>query len=151
EHSALTGKFYFTKLSPPDISKEERETSELFTSDDLQRLKVLADLKRLPLPAFTIRKPPLSLADNIRRFIGVWISDKGIEGSGRQYGLIIEDVSEKGNVFGYRLVGPPASKSTILTPAAYYPFISAIIDGRLVVKGRSVTTVFAFDGPASLT
>lgn len=149
EHSALTGKFYFelAKLSDPS---QKRYISELFTSGDLQRLKVLAEVKKLPLPAFTIYKPAPSVSGDLRQWIGIWVSDKGYEKSGRQAGLIVEDVSEEGRAFGYSFVGPPTSKSTMLTPTKYYPFLGLITGNKLRVKGQRAEIVAVLDATGNI-
>ena len=79
----------------------------------------------------------------MRRFIGVWGSDKGST-SGRAWGLIIEDVSAQGMAIGYTVFGPPQSAS-IQSPAAYYPAVGKISDNKLVIKGKRTEIVATLD------
>jgi uncharacterized caspase-like protein len=146
EHSALTGRFYFGDTKPtfqvPSTPEQRAQVSDLFSIIDLQAVKSIADKKQVPLPAFKIYKPSQDLPESMRRFIGVWLTDKGSD-TGRQYGLIVEEVSDGGSAIGYRLVGPPNSRS-VQTPAAFYPFVGQISEDKLVVRGKRTDTIHAF-------
>lgn len=77
-------------------------------------------------------------------------SDRGYENSGRQAGLIVEDVSEGGRVFGYFLIAPPTSKSTVPTPAKYYPFVGLITGSELLIKGQRTQSIVEIDAKGKL-
>ncbi len=64
--------------------------------------------------------------------------------------MIVEDVSEEGQAFGYFLVGPPTSKSTMLTPTKYYPFVGRITAGELLIKGTRTRSIVRIDAKGNL-
>ena len=67
-------------------------TSRLFTEIDAKRVAELAEQKLLPLPTFQIERPAADVPDTARRFVGIWVSDKGWMGSNRQLMAIITNV-----------------------------------------------------------
>jgi hypothetical protein len=143
EHSALRGRVYLGDRPTPAAivhpSERSVQVSELFKPEDIEIVKDFASKKEMPLPAFKIYKPGANISENMRRFIGVWGSDKGST-SGRAWGLIIEDVSAQGLAIGYTFFGPPKSAS-IQSPAAYYPAVGKISDNKLVIKGKRTEIV----------
>jgi Caspase domain len=143
EHSALRGRVYLgdrpTQVGEVHLSKRTVQVSDLFRPEDMTIVKDFASKKEMPIPAFKIYKPGSNIPETMRRFIGVWGSDKGST-SGRAWGLIIEDVSAQGMAIGYTVFGPPQSAS-IQSPAAYYPAVGKITDNKLVIKGKRTEIV----------
>jgi hypothetical protein len=142
EHSALTARFYFaarTEDKPPlpdaRPSQDAPEITTLFSSEDMQRVKDTAERKQIPLPSFQIYKPVDGISDSMRRFVGIWISDRGNDQTGRQWGLIVTDVTVKGRATGYTLFGPPKANS-VQTPASHYPFVGQISESKLIIEQR---------------
>jgi hypothetical protein len=62
----------------------------------------------LPLPDFQIKAPNLDVPPPVRRFVGVWISEKEI---GRKLMLIVTGVDNGGQAGGYWAYGPPTPTS----------------------------------------
>jgi hypothetical protein len=109
-------------------------TSQLLSVEDLKRVTGLADQKQLPLPSIRIRKPASEVPENMRRFVGIWVSDSGFEKTGRQYMLIVTNVLPTGQATGFHIVGPPQTGSTDPARAAYYPFVGRISENELSIK-----------------
>ena len=133
EHSALTGRFYFSPPKAPEASLPkpfdlpQDAVSELFTEGDLARATALAGKKQLPVPSFKILKLRDDVPEKFRRFVGIWISDSGFQGTDRQWMTIIVTVSKEGKAFGYHSRGPPMPNS-FQSPAIIIPF-TALISG----------------------
>ena len=109
-------------------------TSQLLSVEDLKRVTGLADQKQLPLPSIRVRKPASEVPENMRRFVGIWVSDLGFEKTGRQYMLIVTNVLPTGQATGFHIVGPPQTGSTDPARAAYYPFVGRISENELSIK-----------------
>jgi Caspase domain len=150
EHSALTGRFFFTpqvankpmvqEKSAADawLALNDGPASELFSQDDLKSIAAVATKKLMPLPTFQMRKPPDNVPAKIRRFVGVWISNVGWGGSGRQYSLIITNVDEDGRAVGHTVRGPPTPTTWVPTPAGHSQFSGQISGDRLAIRfGKS--------------
>ena len=137
EHSALTGRFYFSapKVAevglPKSFDLPQDAVSKLFTERDLARATASAAKKQLPVPSFKILKPGDDVPEKLRRFVGIWISDTGFQGTDRQWMTIIVSVSKEGKAFGYHSRGPPMPNS-VQNPAAVIAFTG-------VIAGDSVT------------
>jgi hypothetical protein len=101
----------------------------------LARATNLAAKKKLPLPAFKIFKPSNDVPEKLRRFVGIWISDTGFEGTDRQWMTVIVSVNKEGKAFGYHSRGPPMPNS-FQTPAIIIPF-TAIVSGDSASYGTS--------------
>jgi hypothetical protein len=132
EHSALTGRFYFSPPKVPEASSpklpdlpSDAVVSDLFTKADLARATALAAKKQLPVPAFKIFKPSDDVPEKFRRFVGIWISDSGFQGTDRQWMTIVVSVSKGGKVFGYHSRGPPMPNS-FQSPATVLAFTGLI-------------------------
>lgn len=148
EHSSLTSRFYFTPPTEnihlpaiPSGPPQVVQISPFFTPDDQMRVVELAKKKKLPLPDIEIKQPAREIPDDMRRFVGVWISDTGFEGTGRQYALIVTDVFGARNAAVRTLVGPPQPKTTILTPPSSNSFVGIILGSKLTINGRRTETV----------
>ena len=116
-------------------------TGQLFSSEDLKRVAALADEKQLPLPSIRIRKPAGDVPDNMRRFVGVWVSDSGFEKTGRQYMLIVTKVLPQGQATGFHIVGPPRAGSAVPARAAFYPLVGRIAGNKLLVEKANLDIV----------
>jgi DNA-binding winged helix-turn-helix (wHTH) protein len=121
EPAPTAGRFHRLPQPPP--------VSELFTEDDARRVAAIAAGKQLPLPAFQIFKPAPDVPKDARRFVGVWVSDAGWIGSGRQLMLIVASVDRNGVAEGYIVDGPPQPTSYEQSPASAAAF-KARISGR---------------------
>jgi DNA-binding winged helix-turn-helix (wHTH) protein len=108
----LLSPFIRTALRPPSLP-----AAKLFTADDAARVTAIAASKGLPLPAFQIREPAQDVPKNIRRFVGIWVSDTGWIGSNRQLMLIVTQVDRDGMAAGYGVNGPPQPTGRIQNPA----------------------------------
>jgi uncharacterized caspase-like protein len=140
EHSALTGRFYFSPPKVPEASSPKLPelpsnaiASDLFTEADLARATALAAKKALPVPSFKILKPGNDVPEKFRRFVGIWISDAGFQGSDRQWMTIVVSVTKAGKVFGYHSRGPPMPNS-FQNPAAVIAFTALIAGGSASYK-----------------
>jgi uncharacterized caspase-like protein len=162
EHSALTGRFYFT---PPAAAKaperdaasswmqlHDASASELFTADDLQRITELAKGKSIPVPDFRIRRPASDVPEKFLRFVGIWVSDLGWgDGMGRQFMMIITNVDSEGRVIGHFGLGPPTPASFIQRSARHYAFSGNIgEDEKLTTRSPVSVTRGAFKSPTSI-
>ena len=87
----------------------------------------MAAKKMLPLPQFKIFKPSDDVVEKLRRFVGVWVSDSGFEGTDRQWMTVIVSVSNEGKAHGYHSRGPPMPNS-VQTPTTIIPF-TALVSG----------------------
>jgi hypothetical protein len=140
EHSALTGRFYFSppkvpqanSPKPPDLLPGTT-VSDLFTQADLARVTALAAKKGLPVPPFKIFKPSDDVPEKFRRFVGIWISDSGFQGSDRQWMTIVVSVNKEGKLFGYHSRGPPMPNS-FQNPATVIAFTAVIAGGSASYK-----------------
>ena len=134
EHSALTGRFYFSPPKPVDAGipsaldiPRDLIPSDLFTEADLARTTSVAAKKKLPVPAFKIFKPSNDVPEKLRRFVGICISDAGFQGTDRQWMTVIVSVNKEGKAFGYHSRGPPMPNS-FQNPATTIAF-TAVISG----------------------
>ena len=116
-------------------------TSQLFSLEDLKRVTALADEKQLPLPALRIRNPASDVPENMRRFVGIWVSDLGFEKTGRQYMLIVTNVLPTGQATGFHIVGPSQTSSANPARAAYYHFVGRISGNELSIEKTNLDIV----------
>jgi hypothetical protein len=91
----------------------------------------IAAKKGLPLPIFEIQTPAVEVPANLRQFVGIWISDFGFTGSGRQWMTVVVSVNAEGRAWGYHSRGPAMPNST-QTPAKTLTFTGLISGGTLV-------------------
>ena len=104
--------------------------SEFFSDADRNRVNVVAKAKQLPLPSFKIYKPADDIAAGPRRFLGIWVSEFGFMGTGRQWMTIVVSVNTEGRAYGYHVRGPPKPNS-LQTPPAFLPFTGRISGDKL--------------------
>ena len=76
------------------------------------------------LPSFEIEALGQDVPPSIRRFLGIWASEVGFGGGGRQAMLIITRVESK--VSGIHMYGPPTARSFTKGPAGFNYFESSI-------------------------
>ena len=119
--------------------------TDLFSPEAFKRLADVARRKQIPVQPFQIYRPAADVPDGLRRFVGVWISDAGFEATGRHKMLIIADINRNGEATGYNGLGPPTAKSTIHTPAGFWPFVGTIVSGRLEFSTSLVRVIATFD------
>jgi hypothetical protein len=93
----------------------------------------LAAKKGLPVPPFKIFKPSDEVPEKLRRFVGIWISDSGFQGSDRQWMTIVVSVNKEGKLFGYHSRGPPMPNS-FQNPATVIAFTAVIAGGSASYK-----------------
>ena len=67
----------------------------------------------------------------VRRFVGVWVSDKGFVNTNRQFMLAVTHVERQGLAGGWTVRGPPAPNSRIQNPAEAVPITAFISDDGL--------------------
>jgi len=97
-----------------------------FSEDDARRIAEIARDKLLPLPRIEIDTPDDDVPSAIRRFVGVWVSNKGFVGTRRQFMFIVTHVEKEGLAGGYTVRGPPAPNSRIQNLAEAVPFTACI-------------------------
>jgi DNA-binding winged helix-turn-helix (wHTH) protein len=123
------GYFYFGRPSAP-------AANILFTSADARRVAALALEKELPVPKFQINRIPGDVSDEMRRFVGVWISTTGFLWSKRQFMVVVTDVDRTGSLVGFTVRGPPQAQSVIQSPPGSDAF-RARIAGRTFTWGEA--------------
>ena len=104
--------------------------SELFTAEVLKRVVDAAAKKQLPLPAFKIYTPGGDVPTSVRKFVGIWVSGSGFEGTGRQWMTIVSSADREGRVWGYHSRGPPMPNSRA-TPASVISFTGVVSNDTL--------------------
>jgi hypothetical protein len=105
--------------------------NKLFSEADARRVAEIAQSKELPLPRIEIDTPDDDVPLAIRRFVGIWVSNKGFVGTGRQFMFIVAHVEKEGLAGGYTVRGPPAPNSRIQNPAEAVTFTAYIADDVL--------------------
>ena len=108
------------------------------------RVATIAADKQLPLPAIRILEPAHDVPKGIRRFVGVWVSDKGWPNSNRQLMLIVTHVDQEGFAVGYAVDGPPQPLSHIQSPAGFNHFRARISGASLSYGGEHDQRVISF-------
>lgn len=104
---------------------------------DVERITALAVEKQLPLPAFRVRAPASDVPDNIRRFLGVWMSDEGWINSHRQFMMIVTSVDRDGVATGYLVNGPAMPHSRVPGPGFSGGFTGHVSDDILRYDGNA--------------
>jgi uncharacterized caspase-like protein len=114
----------------PTIAPETRPTNQLFSADDAKRVDALAHDKHFNMPLFQIDAIDADVPDNLKPFLGVWVSRIGQNGgSGRQVMLIVSHIDKDGVASGYYLYGPPTPKSWNQNPSGFKTFKTNIVNG----------------------
>ncbi len=105
--------------------------NRLFTESDARRIAEIARRKQLPLPKFQFDTPDDNVPNAIRRFVGIWVSDKGFVNTNCQFMFMVTHVEKQGLAGGWTVRGPPAPNSRIQNPAEAVPFTALISDDAL--------------------
>jgi hypothetical protein len=139
-------------VEPPPVKRPAtRQLSKFFDNNDLARVKRMASAKSIPLPErIEVLEPTDAVPDTLRRFIGIWISETGTEATGRQYALLLTDVSPSGESVGGHCVGPPTAKTTFRTPSACHADFGQISGDMLVIKRPRLDTTIRMDRGGSV-
>lgn len=153
EHSSLTGQFFFgtassAKPKAPTPGSGEPKSSpatDLFTAAEYSRLKTIAERKGIPIQPFQFYRPSDRVSPESRRFVGIWLSDAGFERSGRQKLFIVSDVVMGGVATGFHGTGPRTARSTVATPASFFPLVGKISGNTLEYSGAISSTTVAMD------
>lgn len=103
----------------------------LFTISDAKRVAEIAQAKQLPIPVIEFDTPDDDVPAAIRRFVGIWVSNKGFVNTKRQFMFMVTHVEKQGLAGGWTVRGPPAPNSRIQNPAEAVPF-TAYISGDLL-------------------
>ena len=105
--------------------------NKLFTISDAKRVAEIARAKQLPIPVIEFDTPDDDVPPAIRRFVGIWVSNKGFVNTRRQFMFMVTHVEKQGLAGGWTVRGPPAPNSRIQNPAEAVPF-TAYISGDLL-------------------
>ena len=143
EHSALTGRFYFSAGVRPAAFSGVTARG-LFDAKRAKELKAFAETHELPLPDFEIEVPGASVPASLRRFIGIWVSERDVANDRRANMIIATRVYKDGKLDGYWLFGPPAPTSRFQYPASLFPFAGTITDQTLRFQNPSGKAKYRF-------
>jgi DNA-binding winged helix-turn-helix (wHTH) protein len=108
--------------------------NNLFSNADYIRIAEIAQSKQLPIPVIEFDRPDDDVPLAIRRFIGIWVSNKGFVNSNRQFMFIVNHVEKEGLVGGWTVRGPPTPNSRVQNPAEAVPFAAHISDNALTYR-----------------
>ncbi|MGY3584976.1 DNA-binding winged helix-turn-helix (wHTH) protein [Bradyrhizobium sp. USDA 4341] len=104
---------------------------------DVERITALAAEKQLPLPAYRVHAPASDVPDNVRRFLGVWVSGEGWINSYRQFMMIVTNVDRDGVATGYLVNGPAMPHSRVPGPGFSGGFTGHVLDDVLRYDGNA--------------
>ena len=122
----------------------------LFTHADLQRVMAIGKKHALVFPEFAIDEATETVGAN-RRFVGIWASEVGYGGSGRQAMLIVTKVTNQGEIEGYLLRGPPTAASSNRNPATYLTIRASIADEQFSWNNRTTIRTARLFANGSMT
>jgi DNA-binding winged helix-turn-helix (wHTH) protein len=105
--------------------------NKYFTESDAKRVAEIAQRKQLPLPKIEFDTVGDDVPAAIRRFVGIWVSDKGFVNTNRQFMFLVTHVEKQGLAGGWTVRGPPAPNSRIQNPAEAVPLTAFISDDAL--------------------
>jgi hypothetical protein len=140
-----------SKTSPIATTSPD-QTTGLFTPKDWQKVQTIAQRHKFLLPSSYEPQPPTrDINNDLRKVIGIWASEIGYGGQGRQAMLMIDAVTSERMALGHFIGGPSTPHSFSEFKASTFPF-SAKVQGdtmqfispngaRQVVRfvGRKVT------------
>ena len=124
------------------------ETVQMFSppsAQDLQRVSDIAARHQLPVPTFTIAMPKGGVPANALRFVGVWASSVGYNGTGRQAMLIVTAVDGDSLAEGFYVQGPPTAgtvREARVYGASAIPIEGRITGGTLTFTHAASSTTF---------
>jgi DNA-binding winged helix-turn-helix (wHTH) protein len=110
----------------------------LLLPEDAKRLAALATERELPIPIIHIGAAAEDLPDAFRKFIGVWVSESGWIGSGRQFMVIVTGIGRDGAATGYFVNGPAKPNSVVQNPAFSMSFAGHVDGATLRHDGGSL-------------
>ncbi len=159
--SPIEGKFYFAGLadghSATETSAEPSipvasEDIGLLAPRDMSRVRAVATKHDLTVPQFAIRSPDAKLPDKARRFIGVWASEVGWNGSRRQAMLVVNSVDLQSRTSGFFIWGPPNPNAPpdLRFPAGYLPFAGQITGNQLNFRTPTATVTVTYESNDTL-
>ena len=106
----------------------------------MARINALGKKHSLPIPSFAMEAPGNDVPDQQRKFIGIWASEVGYGGHGRQAMLIINR-ADKNTIFGFYVFGPTTATSITKGPKGYNGFSAApAFDGFSWKYGTTLRT-----------
>jgi DNA-binding winged helix-turn-helix (wHTH) protein len=108
--------------------------NKFFTKADAARVAEIARSKQLPLPLIEFDTPDDDVPSEIRRFVGLWVSDKGFVNTGRQFLFLVNHIEKQGLAGGWTARGPAAPNSRIQNPAEAVPFTAYISSNLLTYR-----------------
>jgi hypothetical protein len=111
------------------------------TEQDMTRMREIAGRHALILPEFAFRAPTGNVNASALRFVGVWSSEIGYNGVGRQAMMIVTTVSADMRAEGYILNGPPTARSFEPKGAAYTLPFQGKIDGDVLTAQPQIAKV----------
>jgi DNA-binding winged helix-turn-helix (wHTH) protein len=140
---AMGAVFLLALNAPPTVSLAFKPArvpaaalNSLFSNADYSRIAEIAQGKQLPLPVIEFDRPDDDVPLAIRRFIGIWVSNKGFVNTNRQFMFIVSHVEKEGLAGGWTVRGPPAPNSRVQSPAEAVPFTALISDNALTYRNR---------------
>jgi hypothetical protein len=143
EHSALTGRFYFSASVRPAAFSGVTARG-LFDVNRAKELKALADEQQLTLPDFEIEVPGSNVPTHLRRFVGIWVGERDPGKDHRANMLIATRVYKDGKLDGYWVYGPAPSASRFQYPASLFPFAGTITEQTLRFQNPGGTAKYRF-------
>ncbi len=102
------------------------------TEQDLTHIRDVAAQHGLILPELDYRAPSGNIDPGALRFVGVWSSEMGYNGVGRQAMLIVSTVSADKRAEGYVLNGPPTGHDYSPSIGAFTLPFHGVIDGDVM-------------------
>ena len=103
------GAYWFSNGRPKVDAAHALQAVRPPTDQDMARIRETAAQHGLILPDFVFRPPSGSVDPGALRFVGVWSSEVGYNGTGRQAMLIVTTVGPDKRAEGYVLGGPPTA------------------------------------------
>ena len=129
------GVFYWFGGERQAPSSRTIQVFNLPTEQDLKRIREVAADHALILPELAFHAPTGNISPSALRFIGVWSSDIGYNGTGSQAMLIVATEGADGRSEGFVLNGPATPLSYDPNrPANTFPFRGEIDGDVLNVK-----------------
>ncbi|MGH6641384.1 MAG: caspase family protein [Bradyrhizobium sp.] len=120
--------------APVENSGARPPDRNLFTAEDSQKVAAIGVTQKLDMPKFTIAPTPDDPLHAYSRFVGVWSSKGGWNGTGRHVMLVITEVSATGLARGYYLWGPPKKQSWTRDATGNKWFSEYIVNDKFSIK-----------------
>jgi len=132
--AAAGGGAYLLSLPPRPVAVRTVVAFSQPGEQDLARIRDVAARNGMTLPELTFKPPSGDVDPSALRFVGVWASDIGYNGVGRQAMLIVDSVSEDGRAQGHILGGRAVEMSFEAVGAYTLPFVAESPGGALEIK-----------------